>query len=220
MSNTEQKIAFLVRHAADDMSLCEIVLNLIFSEPSEKQASVLEMFFVYASQSVRDYSMRIEGVVNIPQCWILATKNQEAVQMTIYMLSRSADSAIEFYQRLWDYLTDDERFGTVEAKTAALYNCLESGLLPWFYIDRTLYTEFDDKEPSETSGSAKLRDYAQIEYLADTNRLSALQRAAHILRCIYSKGTFAEQADILRDLIDYYEYQIERDVNYEYPLDE
>lgn len=208
MSDPEHDIMFLACHAMDDMELCEATYQIICNSPQKKRAHLLEMFFIYSAQMLRDYLLKLQGGLCKDAEWRCQANCKDAIREYLVELAEKNKPTDDFYSTLWMHLSDDILFPSPEAKVAALYCCLNSYVLPYF----SLNTETDvslDKEISRISKSFGERCIAELQYILSATRITAHQKAIYLTRLVQKKNRLAEKAATLLLAINFYETQIE-----------
>lgn len=208
MSDPERAIRFLVCHAMDDMELCEATYQIISNSPQERRSHLLEMFFIYSEQLLRDNILKLCGTFCKEEEWRCQINCKDAVTEYVVQLAEKNKPTEAFYDSLWGHLSDDTLFPTPEAKVAALYCCLNNYALPYFYLN----TEIDvllGNEISRICESSGEKCIAELQYILSSTRITAHQKAVYLARLIQKKDRLAEKAALLLLAINFYESQIE-----------
>ena len=132
-----EKMEFMVSHAKANINLCAVVYRMLCGVDSEEQAELLARFIKGYRETATDGSVDVPIVISDEQERYLTRKYQGMVDGHLEELfnTRPILSKQEFYEKLTDYIMNNQSLRDNGAREFAIYDCCIDRRLPYAPID-------------------------------------------------------------------------------------
>lgn len=179
-----EKMEFMVSHAKADINLCAVVYRMLCGVDSEEQAELLARFIKGYQETATDGSVDVPIVISDEQERYLTRKYQRMVDGHLEELinTRPILSKQEFYEKLTDYIMNNQSLRDNGAREFAIYDCCIDKRLPYAPIDLESGLRMENDEYKECIEAIGDEAMERVKYIMNANLEQKTERASLLLR--------------------------------------
>lgn len=161
-----EKMEFMVSHAKADINLCAVVYRMLCGVDSEEQAELLARFIKGYQETATDGSVDVPIVISDEQERYLTRKYQRMVDGHLEELinTRPILSKQEFYEKLTDYIMNNQSLRDNGAREFAIYDCCIDKRLPYAPIDLESGLRMENDEYNKYGSIVRTTNYTASDF--------------------------------------------------------
>lgn len=210
MTNTSEKMNYLISNAKANVQLAAACFHLIKSSPADEQPKLLEGFFVGYKSTPTTGEFELPRTISDEEERKYMMRYGKLVDTHMEELQKQNLPEKDFYTQLWTFISESSVLPNEKARIIALFDCAIDKRLPYFKLDRDRALSMENEEYQKVCKEIGDDTFAKLEFILNGDFDQKTEQASLVVQMMDKMQDYTKRCVFLTRIISHYKHEMLR----------